>query len=52
MKVIRAITWMDMEKVTLLWFKDTFIVNQSVVLPINPDNYRDGENDYFCSIQS
>ncbi len=28
-------------------FKDSFVVNQSLVLRINPDSYRDGENRHF-----
>jgi hypothetical protein len=34
----------DLAKVTVHCSADTFVVNQSLVLGINPNNYRDGKN--------
>ena len=31
-------------KVAVQWSADTFVVNQSLVLCINPESFRDGEN--------
>jgi hypothetical protein len=35
-------------KVAVSFSADTFMVNQSLVLRINPDSYRDGKNRHLC----
>jgi hypothetical protein len=43
----RAADKTGLAKVVVQCSADTFLVNQSLVLLINPDSYRNGENHHF-----
>jgi len=40
-----------LEKVAVQFSPDTFVVNQNLVLRINPDRYQDGENRHLRQAQ-
>lgn len=48
----RATTNTGLVKVAVHWSVDTFVVKQSLVLRINPDTHRDGENRHLCQARN
>jgi hypothetical protein len=48
----RAACNTGLAKVAVQCSADTFVVNQSLVLRINPDSYRDGEKRHFSKTET